>query len=164
MIEVWRTLKIPDSEASKVATALRIMGYPVTMLDRLEYFALDFAGEITQDFVRHANDTIVNPNKHFSMIPGYRENERQRFEMSYDARIFVQTDIDTEAVGVLSVLRERLGYGDRIQSVRRKIVWGLNLDATDDQIRRYLKELVWEPRYFFANPNFQKAEVQLNFR
>ena len=161
--ELWRTLKITDPEASTIRGKLVQMGYPVTGLDKLEHFLIGIDGEVTRDDINSVGGLLVNPNKHLSLFPRYSSDEsRGRFERSYNARVLVETDIDPEAVDAFGTLRDRFGYGNRVQYVRREIVWGINLNhsAGEESVRDYVHQLVQEPTYFFANPNFQKSRVE----
>jgi len=160
-LEVWRTLKIPDPEASTIKSVLVRMDYPLTTLDKLEHFLITFGSEITPDVVRDVKELLVNKNKHiFSSYNG--DGDPQRFARLYGARVFVETDIDPEATSAVNALRYRFGYGERVHSVRKEIIWGMSFDPAlnETEIRRYVQQLVGEPMYFFANPNFQKTRVE----
>ncbi len=159
-IELWRTLKIPDPGAATIKSVLVRMRYPLTNLDKLEHFLIG-VDEVTPDITNTVGELLVNPNKHFSLIPSYSGNS-ERFERVYDVRVSVETDIDPEAVNAADVLTYRFGYGDRILYVRRETVWGINFDPSLDRetIGNYVDQLT--QTYFFANSNFQKSEVQFS--
>lgn len=161
-IELRRMLKIPDPEASTIKGVLTRMGYPLVDLDRLDHFLIGVDGEVTQDIVSSVSECLVNPNKHFSLISG-QEYNHERFERGYNAKVFVEADTDPEAINALGILRERFGYGDRVEYVRRQVVWGINFDSSlgRESVKDYVTRLVSEPTYFFANPNFQKLRVEV---
>ncbi len=166
MIEIYRTLMIPDPEAVTLKNTLIRLNYPLDGEDGLrkhEKFIIDAPAYVKKS----AWEFLINPYRHFSEIrtklgkKGYSV-----FDYPLDTRIIVATDDDPLANQALEVLRNRYEYGKKIKDVQRRVIWGVKFSkASKDAIqlgkeKEYFAKLAEEMgRSFFANPNFQHYQI-----
>ena len=71
---------------------------------------------------------------------------------------------DGSAQGALSALRGRLGYGDKVTSLLKGVLWVLSLRAPSrDQAHALAEEIALTRRIdqgLLVNPHFQQCEIR----
>lgn len=159
MFQLYRRLKITDPESVTIKNTLRRLGYPLDEhrgVDRIDLFDVSAPDSILPS----AQDCLVNQNKHYAMhVSGSgRCGDVEKFGRKYHAQVAVVTEDDPEAVSAFNVLRDRYGHGDEVESVEKRVIWGLTFsDGIDgDAARRMAEEMA---KTFFANPAFQHYEI-----
>ena len=117
-IEMIVSLKVPDNVAITAFNALKRMGYKLIQLQRSDYYKFDMQGNV-EDFKKKISNTdiLVNSNKNkFSFsIDNNKKNNYKKIN------ILVQ-DLDNGA-GLLSTLKERLGFGNIKKSPSLYLIW-----------------------------------------
>ncbi len=140
-IEMTVRLLIPDTTAITTFHAIEKMGIgSVRKLKRDDYYKFGCDGDfkkVSEDLGKV--DVIVNANKHkyFAKKPG--EPFSGDFEGMSNVRVLVQ-DIDDKDGGLLSMLKERLGFTN-VSSVEKGVLWTLGIDASGDEAENVAKEV-----------------------
>jgi phosphoribosylformylglycinamidine (FGAM) synthase PurS component len=154
IIQLYRTLKIPDPEAVTARVTLVRNSYLVASLEKWELYLI-LSRDSDGSVLKAISDELVNPNKHFYLLQNPEpQGDTQRFQRDYDAKIFVETEDDPCANDVMHVLTERHGI-KAIESVRRYVVWCMNFDH--EEKRELAEQLAKE---LFANPSFQSYRIE----
>ncbi|HCU34080.1 MAG TPA: hypothetical protein DGT21_01160 [Armatimonadetes bacterium] len=172
-VELTVQLKIPDVTALTASNALRRrLGYQDTLVElrRADYYRLDLNVEHEQAALELATELaertnlFVNPNKHrYSVSAGSAHPSEPREDGLWTVNVLV-TDPDSGAGGgVLSALRGRLGYGDRVVDVVAGNLWTLTLRADTreqaEQLAEKLAVTVSREQGLLLNPHFQQYQM-----
>lgn len=138
-IEMFVKLAIPDTTAITSFHTLERMGYSIQKLQRQDYYKFHFKGDI-EKFKNEISkvDILVNANKH-----------RFSFSSKEDGVKILIKDIGDGAGGILSVLRNRLGFKN-IEKMERGTLWVLDTDE------KTAKEIAEKLLY---NRHYQKMEI-----
>lgn len=152
MITLYRRLIVPDPEAVTARNVLK--NYALRRLDRMEEFSIDAEDEVLSSAIGY----VSNPSEHFylAIVGNERQGWEEAFDTKYDAQVKVETEDDPVASDVLNVLMGRYGYGNRVRSVRRNVIWGIVFPEGETQVYEKADEMA---RTLFANPTFQRYEV-----
>ena len=173
-VELLVKLKIPDVTALTAANSLRRrMGYADTLeaLRRADYYrlgldaasdeqALALARELAED-----TNLFVNPNKHVYelRLPGAPAADAPAGD-SQEVEVLVTDPNDGSARGALDALQGRLGYGDRVASLTKGVLWLMELQADGREAARALAESIAVTRRIdrglLVNPHFQECVVR----
>ena len=172
-VELTVPLKIPDVTALTASNALRRrLGYQDTLIElrRADYYRLQLdvedeetALELATELAEQTN-LFVNPNKHrYSVSAGSARPSEPREDGLRTVNVLV-TDPDSGAGGsVLSALRGRLGYGDRVVDVVAGNLWMLTLKADSreqaEQVAEKLAVTVSREQGLLLNPHFQQYQM-----
>jgi len=140
-IELFVSLKIPDSVAMIALNTIKNMKYKIKKLERSVYYKFDVKGDVNAFKSKISNtDILVNSNKN-------------KFSFSLDNKginILVQ-DIDSGS-SLLSTLKERLGF-DNIKKLEKGTLWTMVFDKNTKKIA------VDITKNLLMNENYQKYKV-----
>ena len=148
-IEMVVSLKVPDTTAITALQTLQRLGFGrLTDVKRSFYYKFLIDGS-AEDFKSRISkvDILVNANKHFfafsmqkNVIPG--------------ACIFfvLVKNIDDDGVGLLSTLKNRLGFSN-LKKAESAVVWGLLIDANEKEARKIAEKAAKD---LLANENYQE--------
>ena len=173
-VELLVSLKIPDVTALTAANSLRRrMGYAdaLTELRRADYYRIGLNVDSVEEAMALATELaeetnqFVNPNKHVYRI---RLPEGIDAEASGNGRHAVEALIidpnDGSAQGALGALQGRLGYGDRVASLSKGMLWTLTIKAGSREAAQALaEELTVTTRIdqgLLMNPHFQECTIR----
>ena len=172
-VELLVRLKIPDVTALTAANSLRRrMGYADALqrLRRADYYrfglnaatadeALALAGELAED-----TNLFVNPNKHVYELRLPEQTDEASAGPTQEVEVLITDPNDGSAQGALSALQGRLGYGDRVASLTRGVLWLMDLRAPDRETAKHLAEQMAVTRRIdqglLMNPHFQECTVR----
>ncbi|MCD6360328.1 MAG: phosphoribosylformylglycinamidine synthase subunit PurS [Armatimonadetes bacterium] len=172
-VELLVTLKIPDVTALTAANAIRRrLGYADTLaeLRRADYYCLDLdvddpdaALEMVRDMAERTN-LFVNPNKHAFTVCLLDERGRAVEDNgTYTVNVLVTDPADASPAGILKSLQEMAAYGDKVQSVRRGVLWTMRLVADSEERAIAMAEDITVTRSqdqgLLMNPHFQDYEI-----
>jgi len=140
-IELLVKLKTIDTIASTAKNTLqKDMGYEGTLLDiqREEYWLIEVdvenieeARKLGREFAT-VSKTIVNPNKHtYTLRVVGEEPEAPEEKVPHEVRVLVSYREDEKAHLMQDTLRTTLGYGDKVRTVKRGLLWKLIINAED---------------------------------
>ncbi len=174
-IELLVRLKTIDTIASTAKnTLLKDMGYEGTLVDvqREEYWLIEVEVENTEEARRLGTEfatvtkTIVNPNKHTYILRVLGEEAKvPKEEVPYVIRVLVTYREDEKARLTLDTLRNTLGYGDKVRTVKRGLLWKLVINAKDAISAKRIAEEVTVARSMekglLANPHSQSYVLLL---
>ena len=172
-IELLVRLKTADTTALTAKNTLqKDMGYDGTLLDlvRKEYWlieleagSVDEAEKLGREFVT-ATKTLVNPNKHTYNLRVLGESgEGTTRGNPHVIRALVSYREDEKAHVTRNILRDILGYGDRVKNVKRGTLWELTIKADDEAGAKQIAEEIVVARSIesglLANPHSQTYSV-----
>ncbi len=173
-VELLVRLKIPDVTALTAANSLRRrMGYAerLAALRRADYYRLGLYVESAEEAkalaaeLAERTNLFVNPNKHVYelRLPDEARAGGSR-EGVYPVEVLVTDPNDGSAQGALSALRGRLGYGEKVVSLVKGVLWVLSLRAEDLADARAMAEEIAVTRRIdrglLVNPHFQQCVVR----
>lgn len=172
-IELLVRLKIPDVTALTAANSLRRrMGYADRLLElrRADYYRLGLnvtsaeeARALATELAEQTN-LFVNPNKHVYELrePGASTAESSG-NGTHDVEVLVTDPNDGSAEGALAALQGRLGYGGKVSSLVKGLLWVLRLRADDREAAKALAEEIALTRRIdqglLVNPHFQECSI-----
>jgi phosphoribosylformylglycinamidine (FGAM) synthase PurS component len=172
-VELLVRLKIPDVTALTAANSLRRrMGYAGTLqrLRRADYYRLGLNAATTEAALALAKtlaeDTnlFVNPNKHAYEVRLPDQAAEASAEAAHEVEVLVTDPNDGSAQGALSALQGRLGFGDRVASLTKGVLWLMDLRAPDHAAAKQLAEQIAVTRRIdqglLMNPHFQQCVVR----
>jgi len=172
-VELLVRLKIPDVTALTAANSLRRrMGYaePLQRLRRADYYRLGLNASSTEEALALAKDLaentnlFVNPNKHVYELRLPDGTAAQSPGPTHEVEVLVTDPNDGSALGALSALQGRLGYGDKVASLTKGVLWLLDLRAADRDAAKALAEEMAVTRRInqglLMNPHFQECTVR----
>ncbi|MGQ9732269.1 MAG: hypothetical protein ACUVX8_13485 [Candidatus Zipacnadales bacterium] len=173
-VELLVRLKIPDVTALTAANSLRRrMGYADTLrsLRRADYYrfglqvsspeaALALATELAEQ-----TNLFVNPNKHiYELRRPDRAPETDLVADEHEIEVLVTDPNDGSAQAALSALQRRLGYGDRVTTLIKGVLWVMKLRAESRQAAKRLAEDIAITRRIdqglLVNPHFQECIIR----
>jgi phosphoribosylformylglycinamidine (FGAM) synthase PurS component len=173
-IELLVRLKIPDVTALTAANSLRRrMGYENTLVElrRADYYrigldvdSVEEAGELATELAEQTN-LFVNPNKHVYELrePG-ASMAGSAGNGAHDIEVLVTDPNDGSAEAALAALQGRLGYGDKVSSLVKGLLWVLSLRADDRDAAKALAEEIALTRRIdqglLVNPHFQECAIR----
>jgi phosphoribosylformylglycinamidine (FGAM) synthase PurS component len=173
-VELLVKLKIPDVTALTAANSLRRrMGYAeqLVAMERADYYRLGLnvsskeeARALATELAERTN-LFVNPNKHIYELRLPEEQEARSAKAgAFPIEVLVTDPNDGSAQGALSALRGRLGYGDKVTSLLKGVLWVLSLRAPSrDQAHALAEEIALTRRIdqgLLVNPHFQQCEIR----
>ncbi len=128
-IEVTVELLVPDTTAITAFHALERMGFSrLKKLTREDYYRFTADGDFDNVSSELGKvDIIVNANKHRYTAKRPDEPFGESGNGLKTVRVLVQ-DTDDKDGGLLSTLRERLGFTN-IKSVEKGVLWSFGFDA-----------------------------------
>jgi len=140
-VRLWVELLIPDTTATTTIHALRRMyGARVSKLRRRDYYEFEVSGDADSfcDRIKKV-DVLVNANKH--MATTMKDDEKPEGKLGEEDEVCVLVQERGEnATGLMSTLRERLGFSE-IKSMRRGVFWCIGVGGDRclaDEIARKL--------------------------
>ncbi|MEA3400543.1 MAG: hypothetical protein U9R79_04790 [Armatimonadota bacterium] len=174
-VELTVGLKIPDLTALTAANAIRRrLGYADALqaLHRSDYYRLDLdvgdrdAAEALARELAEETNLFVNPNKHTYQVRFPEDHAADaRQDGEYTVNVLVSNPDDSAGEGILSALRGRLGYGDRVRGVDTGVLWTMQLAADSPGQAREIAEDIAVTRSqsegILINPHFQDYEMWL---
>ena len=147
------SLKVPDNVAITAFNTIKRMGYDkLKSLERSDYYKFDIKDNI-EDFKEKISnvDILVNSNKNkFSF--SIKNNINNKYNNLKKINILVQ-DIDN-GTGLLSTLRERLGFGT-INKLEKGVLWTMHFDKKTNA----KKIAVDIAKNLLMNENYQKYKI-----
>jgi hypothetical protein len=172
-VELLVRLKIPDVTALTAANSLRRrMGYADVLerLQRADYYRLGLNAATVEEALalakELAEDTnlFVNPNKHVYELRLPEAAGEPTAAPAQEVEVLVTDPNDGSAQGALSALQGRLGYGDRVASLTKGVLWLMDLRAPDHESAKALaREMAVTERIdrgLLVNPHFQECTVR----
>jgi phosphoribosylformylglycinamidine (FGAM) synthase PurS component len=172
-VELLVRLKIPDVTALTAANSLRRrMGYAdqLAALRRADYYRLGLNADPPENAVALAKELaertnlFVNPNKHVFEVRLPDETHAVGRDGVYQVEVLVTDPNDGSAQGALAALRGRLGYGGKVTSLLRGVLWVLSLRACDlEHARRMAEDIAVTRRIdqgLLVNPHFQQFAIR----
>ena len=141
------SLKVPDTTAITALQTLNKIGFKkINGVKRSDYYKF-ITGETAEKFREKISkvDLLVNANKHscsFSL-------PKDRY-----AKILV-TNINDDASGLLSTLKDRLGFKN-IKKMERSVLWLLSIDADEKEAKKIAQKAAEE---LLVNENYQEYNV-----
>jgi phosphoribosylformylglycinamidine (FGAM) synthase PurS component len=173
-IELLVRLKIPDVTALTAANSLRRrMGYADRLVElrRADYYRLGLnvtsaeeARALATELAEQTN-LFVNPNKHVYELrePG-ASTAKSSGNGTHEVEVLVTDPNDGSAESALAALQGRLGYGARVGSLVKGLLWVLRLKAADREAAKALAEEVALTRRIdqglLVNPHFQQCAIR----
>jgi hypothetical protein len=170
-VELLVNLKIPDVTALTAANTLRRrMGFADTLkvLGRTDYYRLSLQAAdglaLAAELAEQTN-LFVNPNKHAFVVRPARE---QPLGPHAEQGLWLVEALVTDAAGpaapgLVSALRDRLGYGAAVSEVERGVLWTLYLACSGaDEARDLAAAIVVtrsRERGLLMNPHFQTWNI-----
>ena len=138
----------------------RRLGYADTLaeLRRADYYCLDLdvddpdaALEMVRDMAERTN-LFVNPNKHAFTVRLLDERGRAvEDDGTHTVNVLVTDPADASPAGILKSLQEMAAYGDKVQSVRRGVLWTMRLVAdSEERARLRHTSSPWYRGYLFV--------------
>ena len=137
-------LKIPNTTAITAFHTLQKMDFrEVRKVERYDFYEFDVlrdAEKFMKEIVKV--DILVNANKHVAEICKAGEEPKEG-----GVKLLV-VDKGENASGLLSTLRERLGFFD-IASMRKGVLWKLSIEGSNQKqiAEKIAKELLHSPHY-----------------
>jgi len=172
-VELLVKLKIPDVTALTAANSLRRrMGYEDSLVElrRADYYRIglnvDSVGDAVALATELAEDTnqFVNPNKHVYEVrlPDAAADDSGDAGTEMVEALVIDPN-DGSAQGSLGALRGRLGYGDKVASLSKGVLWLMTLKAENHEAAKQLaEELTVTTRIdqgLLMNPHFQECTI-----
>ena len=146
-IELVVSLKMPDTTAITALQALQKLGFKkIKNVKRYFYykFAIDGNEEDFKNKISKA-DILVNANKHSF-----------DFEIKKDDYVKIMVkNTDDEGSGILSTLKNRLGFGS-IKKIESGVIYGLQIDADAKESRKIAEKAAKD---LLVNENYQEFEI-----
>jgi len=127
-VEIFVSLKLPDPTAITAFHTLEKMGYKeLKSLKRKDYYCFEIEQD-EEDFKKKISkvDVIVNANKHNVEF----ELKKERKDV-FEINVLIENKAD-DGLGLLSVLRERLGFND-IKKISKGTLWTLGIYAENER-------------------------------
>ena len=148
-IEMVVSLKVPDTTAVTALQTLQRLGFGrLTDVKRSFYYKFSIDGS-AEDFKSKISkvDILVNANKH-SFDFELKKNA------GFGACIFfvLVKNIDDDGVGLLSTLKNRLGFSN-LKKAESAVVWILLIDANEKEARKIAEKAAKD---LLANENYQE--------
>lgn len=172
-VELLVRLKIPDVTALTAANSLRRrMGYGDTLrrLRRADYYRMGLNVETVEEGLALARELaentnlFVNPNKHTYDLRLPEQTMAQSSGPTHEVEVLVTDPNDGWAQGALSALQGRLGYGQRVGSLTKGVLWVLELVVPDREAAKVLAEEIAITRRIdrglLVNPHFQECVIR----
>jgi hypothetical protein len=172
-VELLVRLKIPDVTALTAANSLRRrMGYAEALqrLRRADYYrvglnvaSVDAALALARELAEQTN-LFVNPNKHVYelRLPGQAAPPSEG--PTHEVEVLVTDPNDGSALGALSALQGRLGYGEKVASLTKGVLWVMDLRAPDREAAQALAQDIAVTKRIdqglLVNPHFQECTVR----
>ncbi len=153
--EMFVELLIPDSIAITTRKALERMGYKIDV-KREDYYKFNVKGD--KDLTKELGkvDILVNANKHrFKTKKPDEKFENLDKNGVFAVRIIVK-DTDNPGKGILSTLRERLGFND-VEDVEKGTLWILFIKAKERKSAVNTAEEITKSLLF--NEHFQEYKL-----
>jgi len=138
MIELFVSLKIPDTTAITTFHTIEKMGYKIKSISREIYYKFDVSSDISEKISKV--DILVNANKN-------------NFSFKLDKKegvFYILVKDSEEDSGLLHTLQERLGLKE-IKKMEKGVLWGLEVESLE-----VAKEIASKLLY---NENYQEIEV-----
>jgi len=144
-VELFVSLKIPDTTAITTLHTIEKMGYKVKKVKRDIYYRFDIKGN-PEKFAKKIGkiDILVNANKNTYSTQIKKEQNT--------VHILVK-DIDDKCEGLLHTLQERLGLKE-ITSMEKGVLWTLYIDS--DKKEEIAREI---GNKLLHNENYQEMEI-----
>jgi len=172
-VELLVRLKIPDVTALTAANSLRRrMGYADALerLRRADYYRLglsvasvDEAFALARQLAEETN-LFVNPNKHVYELRLPDQAAPPSSGPTQEVEVLITDPNDGSAQGALSALQGRLGYGDRVATLTKGVLWLMDLRAPDREAAKALAEQMAITKRIdqglLMNPHFQECVVR----
>jgi phosphoribosylformylglycinamidine (FGAM) synthase PurS component len=153
-IKLFVGLKIPDTTAITTLHALERMGYSeIEALEREDFYEFVVDDDV-EKFMKNIvkTDILVNANKNYFRILSQQEKDEKKELLNTIACKVVVTNSDDDFAGLLSTLRDRMGFKE-LQSIKRSVLWKLHFKVkTDVQARQLAEKITKELLY---NENYQ---------
>jgi phosphoribosylformylglycinamidine (FGAM) synthase PurS component len=174
-VELFIKLKTTDLIAQTARSTLKQdMGYERMLqeIEREDYWLIDVLAEsegearrLGEEFVRKTK-IFVNPNKHEYRIRIIKKGERKKIDGKQDGfkiRVLVSYLEDGKAELAKHVLQTTMGYGERIQGVKRGDLWTLVVNAeSEEEAKEVAREITITKsidKGLLANPLSQFFEI-----
>lgn len=173
-VELLVRLKIPDVTALTAANSLRRrMGYgdALVQLRRADYYRIGLnvgsaeEGRVLATELAEETNLFVNPNKHVYELrePG-TASEESGGNGTHEVEVLVTDPRDGSAQGALTALHGRLGYGDRVSSLVKGVLWVLCLRADSREAAKTMAEEIALTKRIdqglLVNPHFQECSIR----
>ena len=133
MVELFVSLKIPDTTAITARQALNRMGFKLEKLKRYDYYFFE-GGELDE---LSKVDILVNANKH---------KAEPSIMVEDDEVIAIVKDIPNQGEGILNTLKNRLGI-EGVKKVVKGVAWVLPKENAEKIVNTLL-----------FNENYQEVE------
>ncbi len=144
-VELFVSLKIPDTTAVTAMQTMRKMGYNVSRVKRINYYKF-YIGDNKEEFENKIKkiDVLVNVNKHKAST---------KLERDESAIYLLIKDIGDNCSNLTAVLRDRLNLKE-LKRMERGVIWALYIDSGNKEeiAKRIGKELL-------CNENYQEIKV-----
>lgn len=155
-IELFVSLKVPDNVAITAFNTLKRMGYDkLKNLERSDYYKFDIKNNIDEFKKQISNvDILVNANKHKYNFELNNNKNNFKNQKNKDKKINVLIQDIDNGTGLLSTLRERLGF-DNIKNLEKGILWTMFFDK-----KANAKKISMDiAKNLLMNENYQKFRV-----
>ena len=157
-VELMVGMIIPDTTAITAFHTLERMGFSsLKQLTREDYYSFSVTGN---DFDRFSGrigkvDVLVNANKN-RFATKRQEVPFTAPDDGFFRTVLLVQSIDPDAAGLLSTLKERLGFRD-IESMERGVLWTLGLEAgSAEEAMRITKDVA---ERLLVNRHYQRYRI-----
>ena len=143
-VEMVVSLKVPDTTAITALQTLQNIGFKkIKDVKRADYYKFSVEGDLIKFKDKICKvDILVNANKH-----------SYDFAVKKDSAIKILVrNINDDGTGVLSILKERLGFKE-IKKVEKAILWSLGVDADENKSKAIADKAAKE---LLVNENYQE--------
>jgi len=142
MIELFVSLKIPDTTGITAFHTIEKMGYKISKLKREVYYKFEVSGDEKEFSERIGKvDILVNANKN---------KFHNKLEKQDGIFYILVKDIDDDSSGLLHTLQERLGLKE-IKKMEKGVLWAIGVESVE-----IAKEIA---NKLLHNENYQSMEI-----